>query len=87
MLPIGAVKVGLARHRALLFKCLADACRLPCRVVRGEHLGELLCSVCCNKDAVKSVGFQATVAQHLGGYVRDSYLHSDNITPSLLGLH
>ena len=43
MLPIGAVKVGLARHRALLFKCLADACRLPCRVVRGEHLGELLC--------------------------------------------
>jgi len=40
VLPIGEVKVGLARHRALLFKSLADACRLPCKVVRGERLGE-----------------------------------------------
>jgi hypothetical protein len=40
VLPIGEVKVGLARHRALLFKSLADACRLPCKVVRGEHLGK-----------------------------------------------
>lgn len=40
VIPIGEVHVGLARHRALLFKSLADACRLPCKVVRGERLGE-----------------------------------------------
>ncbi len=39
VIPIGEVRVGLARHRALLFKSLADACRLPCKVVRGERLG------------------------------------------------
>ena len=39
VIPIGEVRVGLARHRALLFKSLADACRLPCKVVRGDKLG------------------------------------------------
>lgn len=46
VLGIGEVKVGLARHRALLFKSLADACRLPCKAVRGEHLGETLTQPC-----------------------------------------
>ena len=42
-LPIGALTVGLARHRALLFKSLADASELPCRLLRGRfYLGELL---------------------------------------------
>lgn len=37
---IGDLQVGLARHRALLFKALADACELPCRLLRGPmHLG------------------------------------------------
>ncbi|KAK9918746.1 hypothetical protein WJX75_006516 [Coccomyxa subellipsoidea] len=38
--PIGALSVGLARHRALLFKALADACELPCRMLRGPFIGE-----------------------------------------------
>lgn len=37
---IGQLSIGLARHRALLFKTLADACRLPCKMVRGKHLGK-----------------------------------------------
>jgi len=37
---VGDLAVGLARHRALLFKALADACKLPCRLLRGPaHLG------------------------------------------------
>ena len=40
-LPIGALSVGLARHRSLLFKSLADASELPCRLLRGRfYLGE-----------------------------------------------
>ena len=37
--PIGSLSVGLARHRALLFKALADACELPCRMLRGPSIG------------------------------------------------
>lgn len=37
--PIGSLAVGLARHRALLFKALADACELPCRMLRGPSIG------------------------------------------------
>ena len=37
---VGQLRVGLARHRALLFKALADAVKLPCRLLRGPvHLG------------------------------------------------
>ncbi|KAK9832796.1 hypothetical protein WJX81_001956 [Elliptochloris bilobata] len=37
---VGELRIGLARHRALLFKALADACKLPCRLLRGPvHLG------------------------------------------------
>lgn len=38
-LPLGAVvaaRAGSSRHRALLFKALADACQLPCRLLRGS---------------------------------------------------
>lgn len=37
--PIGGLEVGLPRHRALLFKTLADACELPCKILRGLNLG------------------------------------------------
>lgn len=37
VLPIGSIKIGLSRHRALLFKVLADSIRLPCRLVKGSH--------------------------------------------------
>ncbi|ESQ36007.1 hypothetical protein EUTSA_v10006727mg [Eutrema salsugineum] len=35
--PLGFVNIGLSRHRALLFKVLADSVRLPCRLVKGSH--------------------------------------------------
>ncbi|CAN8294940.1 unnamed protein product [Cochlearia groenlandica] len=35
--PIGFVNIGISRHRALLFKVLADSVRLPCRLVKGSH--------------------------------------------------
>lgn len=40
VMHIGELTVGSSRHRALLLKWLADACELPCRLVRGEfYLG------------------------------------------------
>ena len=39
VLPIGSLALGLPRHRALLFKTLADACELPCRMLRGAAIG------------------------------------------------
>ncbi|XP_023634673.1 serine/threonine-protein kinase CTR1 isoform X2 [Capsella rubella] len=35
ILPIGSLTMGLCRHRALLFKKLADCIGLPCRIARG----------------------------------------------------
>ncbi|GMH10463.1 hypothetical protein Nepgr_012304 [Nepenthes gracilis] len=35
--PIGSLKVGLSRHRALLFKVLAKIVGLQCRLVKGSH--------------------------------------------------
>ncbi|XP_068634110.1 serine/threonine-protein kinase EDR1 isoform X2 [Aristolochia californica] len=37
VLPIGCLNVGLSRHRALLFKVLADRVGLPCKLVKGSH--------------------------------------------------
>ncbi|MCD7451759.1 putative serine/threonine-protein kinase sis8 [Datura stramonium] len=37
VLPLGSLTVGLARHRALLFKVLADSVGLPCRLVKGKE--------------------------------------------------
>lgn len=35
VLPVGNLSVGLCRHRAILFKKLADYVGLPCRIARG----------------------------------------------------
>ncbi|PON49765.1 Mitogen-activated protein kinase kinase kinase [Parasponia andersonii] len=35
VLPIGSLSMGLCRHRAVLFKKLADYIGLPCRIARG----------------------------------------------------
>lgn len=43
--PIGSFSVGLCRHRALLFKALADNVNLPCRITRG-------CKYCGHDDGV-----------------------------------
>lgn len=37
VLPIGSLSIGLSRHRALLFKVLADTVKVPCRLVKGSH--------------------------------------------------
>ena len=49
ILPIGSLAVGLPRHRALLFKTLADACELPCCLLRGDALGK---PTCCLPEAL-----------------------------------
>ncbi|KAL4385152.1 hypothetical protein GQ457_15G001160 [Hibiscus cannabinus] len=37
VLPLGSLTIGLARHRALLFKVLADSAGIPCRLVKGKQ--------------------------------------------------
>ncbi|KAK6787573.1 hypothetical protein RDI58_016098 [Solanum bulbocastanum] len=37
VLPLGSLTIGLARHRALLFKVLADSVGIPCRLVKGKQ--------------------------------------------------
>lgn len=37
VLPLGSLRIGLARHRALLFKVLADSVSIPCRLVKGQQ--------------------------------------------------
>ncbi|MCO5550891.1 hypothetical protein L7F22_004385 [Adiantum nelumboides] len=36
VLPLGRLEIGLGRHRALLFKLLADAVGFPCQLVKGK---------------------------------------------------
>ncbi|XP_020531650.1 serine/threonine-protein kinase EDR1 isoform X2 [Amborella trichopoda] len=35
--PLGILEFGLSRHRALLFKVLADKINLPCRLMKGSY--------------------------------------------------
>ncbi|KAF3454366.1 hypothetical protein FNV43_RR04813 [Rhamnella rubrinervis] len=37
VLPIGSITIGVSRHRALLFKVLADNIKMPCRLLKGSH--------------------------------------------------
>ncbi|OMO86600.1 hypothetical protein COLO4_21056 [Corchorus olitorius] len=37
VLPLGRLDIGLSRHRALLFKVLADKLNLPCMLVKGSY--------------------------------------------------
>ncbi|KAJ4837979.1 hypothetical protein Tsubulata_037847 [Turnera subulata] len=37
IIPLGRLDVGLSRHRALLFKVLADRINLPCLLVKGSY--------------------------------------------------
>ncbi|KAF2304346.1 hypothetical protein GH714_030305 [Hevea brasiliensis] len=37
IIPLGRLDVGLSRHRALLFKVLADRINLPCMLVKGSY--------------------------------------------------
>lgn len=44
VVPVGSLSIGLCRHRALLFKVLADTIELPCRIAKG-------CKYCRRDDA------------------------------------
>ncbi|KAE8676507.1 Serine/threonine-protein kinase CTR1 [Hibiscus syriacus] len=44
VVPMGSLSAGLCRHRALLFKVLADTIDLPCRIAKG-------CKYCKRDDA------------------------------------
>ncbi|XP_031372458.1 probable serine/threonine-protein kinase SIS8 isoform X2 [Punica granatum] len=37
VLPLGSLTIGLSRHRALLFKVLADSLGIPCKLVKGQQ--------------------------------------------------
>ncbi|KAL5212890.1 hypothetical protein ABZP36_023737 [Zizania latifolia] len=37
VLPLGLLRIGLSRHRSLLFKALADRVNLPCKLVKGIY--------------------------------------------------
>ncbi|XAR70799.1 Non-specific serine/threonine protein kinase [Bertholletia excelsa] len=37
ILPLGCLDIGLSRHRALLFKVLADRISFPCMLVKGSY--------------------------------------------------
>ncbi|KAK1371905.1 putative serine/threonine-protein kinase SIS8 [Heracleum sosnowskyi] len=37
VLPLGSLTIGLARHRAVLFKVLADSVGIPCRLMKGQQ--------------------------------------------------
>ncbi|KAJ0984482.1 hypothetical protein J5N97_002838 [Dioscorea zingiberensis] len=37
VLSLGQLTIGLARHRALLFKVLADGVRIPCQLLKGQQ--------------------------------------------------
>ncbi|CAN6333974.1 unnamed protein product, partial [Urochloa humidicola] len=41
VVPLGQLKIGLPRHRALLFKVLADDLDVPCRLVKGSQYNGL----------------------------------------------
>ncbi|XP_054797805.1 probable serine/threonine-protein kinase SIS8 [Prosopis cineraria] len=37
VIPLGCLDVGLSRHRALLFKVMADRINVPCMLVKGSY--------------------------------------------------
>ncbi|XP_065620934.1 serine/threonine-protein kinase CTR1 isoform X2 [Quercus suber] len=57
VLPIGSLSMGLCRHRAILFKKLADYIGLPCRIAQGckycvaDHRSSCLVKIKDNKQS------------------------------------
>jgi sterile alpha motif and leucine zipper-containing kinase AZK len=67
VLPLGSLRVGLSRHRSLLFKVLADRVNLPCKLVKG------ICYTGTDEGAVNLV--KVDFDRYLHMYL---YHHSDN---------
>nr|GEW21784.1 serine/threonine-protein kinase CTR1-like [Tanacetum cinerariifolium] len=57
-LPMGSLSVGLCRHRALLFKFLADTIDLPCRIAKG-------CRYCRRDDASSCLVLRSDIDKEL----------------------
>ena len=53
--PIGELKIGLARHRALLFKFLADSSNLKSRILRGSYTGWRAAGWVCMLDEILAI--------------------------------
>lgn len=59
VLPIGSLSIGLCRHRAVLFKKLADYIGLPCRIARGckycatEHQSSCLVKIEDDRQSIR----------------------------------
>ena len=63
VIHLGSLRAGLSRHRALLFKSLADACQIPCRMLRGRFYTGVVsaaavlpsvtvrCMICCQEGS------------------------------------
>lgn len=68
VLPLGQVPLGLSFHRALLFKALADASGVPCRVIQHPATGESAVITKCahlrewEVDLVRHPGTAAPIA-------------------------
>lgn len=54
VIPIGKLRTGLSRHRALLYKVIADAMNIRCRLARGWPYGS------SSAQAVNLVMFEGT---------------------------
>ncbi|XP_057725697.1 serine/threonine-protein kinase CTR1-like [Arachis stenosperma] len=64
VLPIGSLSAGLCRHRAILFKRLADYVGLPCRIAKG-------CRYCASDHRSSCLVKIKDDRQHLREYVVD----------------
>ncbi|DBA75450.1 TPA: hypothetical protein ACH3X1_010707 [Trebouxia sp. C0004] len=93
VIPISALTAGLARHRALLFKVLADFCQIPCRLLRGQFYtgggdDKAVVMVMCNRqewlvDLVREPGkllpLKPDMAPHQGPYLNRMSGHASGL--------
>lgn len=72
VIPIGSLSMGLCRHRAILFKKLADCIGLPCRIARG-------CKYCTSEHPSSSLVKIGDDRQSLREYVVDLVAEPGNV--------
>ncbi|XP_051150643.1 serine/threonine-protein kinase CTR1-like isoform X3 [Andrographis paniculata] len=68
VIPIGNLSVGLCRHRAILFKKLADYVGLPCRIARG-------CKYCVSDHQSSCL---IKIEDEINGDETKDIIHSEN---------
>lgn len=73
VIHLGSLRAGLSRHRALLFKSLADACQIPCRMLRGRfYTGVDLSAAAMLPSVTVCCMICCQVGSQLGGWPDDS---------------